>query len=68
MEGDKKDMISRCYNIINNAIQDPAGLPCRCKWKEDVGTIDEETWNLYLASAPLVSISASQKRSPLSAA
>lgn len=65
MEDDKKGMISRAYNILLNAMQDPSGLPCRRGWEEDIGNIDGETWNLCLSSAPLVSVSASQKLSHL---
>lgn len=58
-------MISRCYNFILNAIQDPSGLPCRRKLEGDLGAINGETGNLCLASASLVSVSASQKLSHL---
>lgn len=63
MENEKKGMIPRGYNIILNALQDPASLPCRRKWVEDVGPLDGEMWSLCLASAPVVSVSASQKLS-----
>lgn len=63
MKNEKKG--SRGYGIILNALQDPASLPCRRKWEEDVGPLDGETWSLCLVSAPVVSVSASQKLSHL---
>lgn len=65
MEGDKKGMISRSYNILLNAIQDSSKLPCRHGWEKDIGAIDGETWDLCLTSAHLVFVSASQKLSHL---
>lgn len=65
MEKETKGMISRGYSIILNVLRDPAGLPCKHKWEEDVGPLDGETWSLCLASAPAMSVSASQKLSHL---
>lgn len=61
MDEDKKGMISRGYKILLSALQDPSRLPCRQGWEGDIGAIDGEKWDLCLSSAPLVSVSASQK-------
>lgn len=58
-------MISRGYSILLNALQNPAKLPCRKGWEKDIGAIDGETWELFLSSAPMVSVSTSQKLSPI---
>lgn len=65
LESDKEGMISRSYNILPNATQDSSKLPCRWGWETDASTIDGETWDICLSSAPLVSVSASQKLSHL---
>ena len=58
-------MISRVYARLLQHTHDASKLPCRRGWERDLGPIDGETWELCLTSAPLVSVSASQRLSHL---
>ena len=62
---DKKGMISNIYSVLLSVTHDASSLPCRRGWEKDLGPIDGETWELCLASAPLVSVSASRRLSHL---
>lgn len=62
---DKRGMISGVYSILLSALQDTSALPRKKGWEKDVGDIDGDTWKLCPSSAPLVSVSATQKLSHL---
>lgn len=62
---ERKGMISRVYVRLLNATHDASTLTYRRDWERDLGPIDGDTWELCLTSAPLVSVSTSQRLSHL---
>lgn len=62
---ERRGIISRVYTRLINLTHYASTLPCRRGWEKDLGSIDGELWDLCMASAPLVSVSASQRLSHL---
>lgn len=62
---EKKGLISHICSYLLSAIQDSMSLPSRRGWIEDLGEVNDETWDMCLQAGPITSVSQSHRLSHL---